>query len=239
MFILMSKLSDWCIGVREIEVLAKGFTETVDRDRAAAAKLLDYIGKGTDTVLGSSWPTWQSLTAMTPQVKLMIEDNRVEFKRIAQLAVPAVAAATGPRFCAGGADAEKEAVGDTCLRLIEQRGFPIIEPIRRIWAGGRNLDEVCAGCDPQTRHLVKSILDQVVEHPDELPESHERKERIHRCLRNEERVFKVVAKLAVAADSEQTSFDRDRCSAIIMEDLGTQFRIGTVPHAYVCIHVSI
>ena len=34
--------------------------------------------------------------------------NGVEFKRIAQLAVPAVAAKTGPRFCAGGADAEKE-----------------------------------------------------------------------------------------------------------------------------------
>eukprot|EP01051_Picozoa_sp_SAG22_P017627 SAG22_NODE_2766_length_2228_cov_1.450446_3_plen_94_part_00 len=75
--------------------------------------------------------------------------------------MPAVAAKTGPRFCAGGSDKEKEAVGDHCLRPIEQMGFPIIEPIRKIWGGVRDLDVACAGCDPQTTHLVAAILRQV------------------------------------------------------------------------------
>ena len=46
-------------------------------------------------------------------------------------------------------------------------GFPIIEPIRRIWDGGRDLEVVCAGCDPQTKHLVQAILSQVIESPGE------------------------------------------------------------------------
>ena len=47
----------------------------------------------------------------------IIENHRVEWLRVAQLAVPEVAKATNPRFCDGGADAEKTVVCDGLLRV--------------------------------------------------------------------------------------------------------------------------
>eukprot|EP01051_Picozoa_sp_SAG22_P017626 SAG22_NODE_2766_length_2228_cov_1.450446_2_plen_58_part_00 len=38
-------------------------------------------------MLGRDWPTWDSLAAVSPQVQRMLEEHKVEFTRIAQLAV--------------------------------------------------------------------------------------------------------------------------------------------------------
>ena len=104
-------------GVRELNRLAAGFTHrSARRDRSAAERLLEYIGRGAAELLGDKWPDWSSLTAVSPQVMRMLEEHRVEFKRVAQLAVPAVAAKTGPRFCAGGADKVRGRTKETTCR---------------------------------------------------------------------------------------------------------------------------
>jgi hypothetical protein len=51
------------------------------------------------------------------KAKRIIENHKVEWLRVAQLAVPEVATATGPRFCDGGADAEKAVVGEGLLSV--------------------------------------------------------------------------------------------------------------------------
>jgi hypothetical protein len=48
---------------------------------------------------------------------IIIEKHKVEWLRVAQLAVPDVAAATHPRFCDGGQDVEKKAVCDVLLSV--------------------------------------------------------------------------------------------------------------------------
>ena len=63
-------------GVRELAVLERGFSQAVHRDRAAARRLLEYIGRGAGVVLAAGWPTWEGLTAITPQVERMLEDHR-------------------------------------------------------------------------------------------------------------------------------------------------------------------
>ena len=51
------------------------------------------------------------------KAKRIIENHTVEWLRVAQLAVPEVAKATGPRFCDGGVDAEKAVVGEGLLSV--------------------------------------------------------------------------------------------------------------------------
>jgi hypothetical protein len=47
--------------------------------------------------------------------------------------VPEVAKATGPRFCDGGADAEKQVVRAELLNRLENGGWNLCRGIDRIW----------------------------------------------------------------------------------------------------------
>jgi hypothetical protein len=192
--------------------------ELDDIDTAAVMRLLEYIGRPSEA-LAPGWPDMSSLDAPTEQVERLLRDHQVEFKRIAQLAVPKVAKSTGPRFCAGGVEEEKRQVTERLLNRLEDGGFGILEPIRRIWAGERDIDAACAGCDSQDRHIVVRILVMVVETPAALPVDERRASRVAQCLRNEDSVFKIIAKLAVAPETEQTLLQRSLVSANVYEDL--------------------
>ena len=59
----------------------------------------------------------------------------------------------------------------------------------------------------------------VVETPAALPVDEHRDSRVAQCLRNEDSVFKIIAKLAVAPETEQTLLQRSLVSANVYEDL--------------------
>ena len=93
----------------------------------------------------------------------IVDNHAVEWKRVAQLAVPEVAAATGPRFCDGGVDAEKAVVCEGLLGVLEDAGWKLRKAIDRIWAGGRSIEEIAvAGEDEDDKAILSHVLSQIV-----------------------------------------------------------------------------
>ena len=141
---------------RDIHRLTGGTAALDHVGRAAIKKILDYINHDPVGVLSSSWPTWRALDQPTDQTSKIIKNHLVEWKRIAQLAIPDLAKATGPRFCGGGIQAEKDAVTTNLLERLEMSGWMLIEPIQRLWRGERDVVALTVGCDRQDEHIVST-----------------------------------------------------------------------------------
>eukprot|EP01043_Picozoa_sp_COSAG02_P042878 COSAG02_NODE_3683_length_6385_cov_5.892619_2_plen_225_part_00 len=148
-------------------------------DAAAVRKILSFVGNW-EECLAPTWPRWEALLGAeaeaepTKMTKDLIARREVEWKRIAQLAVPAVARAAFPRFCSGGTEAEKASVNMELIDDLERRGWCIREGIKRIWAGERDTHIVAADADIQDTHILRHILSLVVETPDKVVRTAER-----------------------------------------------------------------
>ena len=185
-------------------------------DAAAVRKILSYVGNK-EECLSTAWPKWEVLfgeeSEPTKQTKDLIARREVEWKRIAQLAVPAVARATFPRFCDGGIEAEKATVNMQLIDDLERRGWCIREGIKRIWAGERDIHVVAGDADVQDTHILRHILSLVVESPDKVVRSAEREGQARRALRECDDTFRVAAKVATAPESYARQSDRDKLMA--------------------------
>ena len=137
------------------------------------------------------------------QAERLIERDAVEWKRIAQLAVPAVAKAVSLRFCDGGVEAEKDHARNSMLARLEGGGWNIRQGIELIWSGSRDLDTVSDGCDQQDRALLRHVLSLVVESPDELLQDpalesvvRKKQAQLQRALTEEDPLWRAVARAA-------------------------------------------
>jgi serine/threonine protein kinase len=119
-------------------------------------------------VIGDTMPDQANSSSKIAQH--VIDKHKVDLRRIAQLAVAAVADSTGPAFCPGGVRLERQHAERNLLRSLESSGFKLLEPVRRLWAGERNIDVLAAGSDAKTRRVIEWVLDNVVESVEEVPE---------------------------------------------------------------------
>jgi hypothetical protein len=186
-------------------------------DAAAVRKVLSFVGNR-EQCLAPTWPKWDVLLGAeaeaepTKVTKDLIARREVEWKRIAQLAVPAVAKATNPRFCPGGVEAEKGAVMMELIADLERQGWCIREGIKRIWAGERDIQVVAADADIQDTHVLRHILSLIVETVERTPE---RQRQAKRALEQCDTTLRVAAKLATSPTSYTSQGDRDRLMAHI------------------------
>lgn len=199
-------------GARDPQSLCAGLDHI---DAAAVRKILSFIGNE-EECLAPAWPTWEVLfgdeSEPTKQTKDLIARREVEWKRIAQLAVPAVARATVPRFCSGGVEVEKATVMMELIDDLERRGWCIREGIKRIWAGERDIYVVARDADIQDTHILRHILSLVIESPDQVVRSPERVAQGKRWLRECDKTFRVAARVATTP-SEYARHGRDRLLA--------------------------
>ena len=180
-------------------------------DAAAVRKILAFVGNR-EECLAPTWPKWEVLLGAeaeaepTKMTKDLITRREVEWKRIAQLAVPAVAKATNPRFCPGGVEAEKGAVMMELIADLERQGWCIKEGIKRIWAGERDIQVVAADADIQDTHILRHILSLVVEKAVRTPE---RERQAKRALEQCDSTLRVAAKLATAPPAYTSNIEED------------------------------
>ena len=199
-------------------------------DSAAVRKILTFITSA--DCLSESWPRWHVLNEPSNQTQKIIDEHSVEWKRIAQLAVPAVAKAARRRFCDGGIQAEKDAVNAHLIDRLEARGWSIRKGIQRIWDGDRDLAVVAQGADEQDTHVLRHILSLVVEKPDDDPDlvrSPERQRMAQRALAEGDNAFRIAAKLAVDPYSEAREKARTRLMVYVygtLEEKGLEIADG-------------
>ena len=204
-------------GARDVQSLCASLDHI---DAAAVRKILSFVGDR-EECLAPTWPKWEVLLGAeaesepTKMTKDLIARREVEWKRIAQLAVPAVAKSTFPRFCSGGIEAEKATVNMELIDDLERRGWCIREGIKRIWAGERDIHVVAADADIQDTHILRHILSLVVETPDKVVRTAEREQQAKRALQHCDQTLRVAAKLATSPPLYTSQGDRDRLMAHI------------------------
>jgi hypothetical protein len=77
------------------------------------------------------------------QTQFVFEHHRLEWTRIAQLCVPAVARVTSPRLLTGvSTKRERTYVLDTFLTGLERGGWFLKKPVEAMWAGERDVQKL-------------------------------------------------------------------------------------------------
>eukprot|EP01048_Picozoa_sp_COSAG05_P025081 COSAG05_NODE_6208_length_1000_cov_0.815760_1_plen_304_part_01 len=104
----------------------------------------------------------QATPAMSSVINIL-KSHRSKFKRIAQLAVPDVADATGPKLCRGGWLVERDHAVKEILTPLELQGWKLLQPTKRLWDNCRNVIELTRGCDAKSSSIIREILDMVEE----------------------------------------------------------------------------
>ena len=124
----------------------------------------------------------------------------VHIVRIRQLADPARAMSTQPRFNQNGVEDERSIVREHYCPTWKQFGWDIAKPIERLWAGERDLQVLARGCDPGCRALVEILLNADEQHAEEALTRHRQRRGSDGAIRRAEALF----------DRDKVSFRRIR-----------------------------
>ena len=100
------------------------------------------------------------------------DSNMVHLVRIRQLADPERAMSVQPRFNQEGFEDERALVRDHYIPTWGQFGWVMGKPIERLWAGERDMEVLCRGCDPGVSALTALILVADDEHAEEATRRH-------------------------------------------------------------------
>ena len=163
--------------------------------------------------------------------------NLVHLVRIRQLADPVRAMAVQPRFNQEGFDDERGLVRDHYIPTWGQFGWVIGKPIERLWAGERDLDVLCRGCDPGVSALTALILVADDEHSEEATRRHRQRRdtddtdgATHRAERLFERDKVSFRRIRQLADPGQALTEQPRFNQQGVEEERAEVRDRLIPN---------